>query len=221
MSVFFLLAVAVSAFILTFATGFIVLRAVTAFSTEECWAFSGAAGCTVLATIAAGIFLVHQFDRIYYVGALIAILLLCMMIIKLRKIPIPLTRPPRWIAYILLFWVVLISFQCITPVYTGAFMYGDWWMHYDIALFFKGLRPLDTEYFGAYGIPSRTPFFNLFATYFLALFNDQFAVYQMVTVIPGIALIGVLLAFTHKTNVALFLLFSSPFLVTMMLYPWP
>lgn len=221
MNIISLLAVAASAFVITFLSGFVVLRALATFSTEECWAFSGAAGCALLATIASAAFLAHNFQRLFYVDVLLVIMFLCMAIIRLRKIPVLYTKPPRWITYILLFWVVLISIQCITPVYTGAFMYGDWWMHYDISLFFRGLKPLDVTYFGQYSIPSRTPFFNLFVSFFLAIFKDQFAVYQMVTVIPGIALIGILIAFIRKTKTGLFILFFNPFIVAMILFPWP
>jgi hypothetical protein len=218
-----LLATAVGASILTFGSGFILLRALTNFSNTECWAFSGGAGCALFALIAFGAFLTHQFHRLFYVIPLLAILLLCIGILKLRKISLTIKRPPFWVVYVLIFWVLLVSFQCLTPVYTRAFLYGDWWMHYDVAQFYLGLRPLDIQYFGVFSIPSRTPLFNLFASFFLAIFDNHFAVYQMVTLLPGIALVGATLIFvpTQKTTLKLGLFFLNPFLVTMMLYPWP
>lgn len=200
-----------------------MLRAATALSVGDSWSFSGVMGCALLSAIAFGAFLAHQFYREFYLGSLLGILLTCLILIRFRNVPLTNGSPPRWILYIFLFWLVLVSSQYMTPVYTGAFMYGDWWMHFDIAQFYMGLRPLDIQYFGTYAIPSRTPFYSLFAGFFLKLFENQFAVYQVVSVLPGITLLGVLSKFISSRNMilCLCLFFFNPFLGIMILYPWP
>lgn len=207
--------------VLTFLLGFIALRAVTNFPIESCWAFSGVAGCALLSAISFGAFLTQRFEPFYYVSALVGIVFLCIVVIKLRRAPVTWSPLPAWVLYIFLFWMALVAFQCITPVYTGAFMYGDWWMHYDISLFYRGLRPLDVQYFGIYGVPSRSPLFNLFCSFFLSILGDQFYVYQLAALIPGIALVCVALAFVRPTPLSLFLFLFNPFMITMILYPWP
>ena len=223
MNAILLMAIALSAFIITFASGFLILRAATFFSHAECWAFSGAAGCALLSTIAFAAFLIHTSHPAFVLVSLAPVMLLCLWVIRLRRFLIFPFSLPFWMPYVFVFWLGLIAFQCITPVYGGAFMYGDWWMHFDIAQFYLGLRPPDVHYFDVYGIPSRTPLFNLYSAYFLAIFGNQFAVYQVVAIIPGIALIGAAasLVSSRKAVIMLILFFLNPFMVTMMLYPWP
>jgi len=55
-------------------------------------------------------------------------------------------------------WVCI---QMLLPIYVGGNWFGDWWMHYDEALVFRGERGVETEWFGLYTLASRTPLFNL------------------------------------------------------------
>jgi hypothetical protein len=79
-----------------------------------------------------------------------------------------------------LFYVTLIGFQGLTPVYAGGSWYGDWWEHYAIAQVYLGTGTgYSTVWFGDYNLASRTPLFNLAAAFALSVFGDRFWVYQV------------------------------------------
>jgi hypothetical protein len=79
-----------------------------------------------------------------------------------------------------LFYVALIGFQGLTPIYAGGSWYGDWWEHYAIAQVYLGTGTgYATVWFGDYNLASRTPLFNLAAAFALSVFGDRFWVYQV------------------------------------------
>ena len=79
-----------------------------------------------------------------------------------------------------LFYVTLIGFQGLTPVYAGGDWYGDWWEHYSIALAYLGTEGGHTTvWFGDYNLASRTPLFSLAAAFALSFFGNHFWVYQV------------------------------------------
>jgi hypothetical protein len=221
MNALILITIAALALVQTFAIGFLALRAWTRLSQEMCWNFSGAAGCALIGMIALLVFLAGQTNAWLYLGGYTLIFAICATI-AYRRSRLSLAPPP-WLAQAWLFWILLLCAQLIVPIYGGAFMFGDWWMHYDIAQFYLGLRPLDTLYLGRYTIPSRTPLFNLFASFFLGSYNNSFAVYQVTAIIPGVALLGTVVPLLDKRalRLGLALVIFNPFLVTMSLYPWP
>lgn len=223
MNLFSLLAIAGCTLFLTFASGYLVLRALGAFSFDECVSMSGVAGCSLLAGISFASFLTRRFAPLYYVEILLVIAAFCLVIIKRRNITLVSRAAMPWLPYGLILWGILVCLQLLAPIYTGAFRYGDWWMHFDISLFFLGDRPLNIQYFDLYTIPSRTPLFNLFSGFYLAIFPNEFAVYQLSALVPGIALLAIcpLLTSTNKTNTLLFLICLNPFLITNILFPWP
>ena len=71
------------ALLITFLSGFLALHALTFFSSEETWAFSGAAGVCILGSISFVAFLLRQFQKGFYICLLLFILFLCIGIIKL------------------------------------------------------------------------------------------------------------------------------------------
>jgi len=78
------------------------------------------------------------------------------------------------------FYLALVGFQGLTPVYAGGNWYGDWWEHYSIAQAYLGTAGGHaTVWFGDYNLASRTPLFSLAAAFALALFGDRFWVYQI------------------------------------------
>lgn len=218
----YLLLIAAIILILTVITGFLVLLAGTTLGIEDCWALSGAAGCAIVALIAFVAFLTNQTNRLFCLGALLALILACVITIRYRKRDAPFVLP-RWIMFVLVLWAVHICVEFTTPLFRGAFSYGDWWMHFDISLFYLGVRPGDIQYFGQYTIPSRTPLFNLFSSYYLAIFHREFFVYQIASLVPGVALFGVLSRFFERRllGTALFLYMFNPYLSKMILVPWP
>jgi hypothetical protein len=86
----------------------------------------------------------------------------------------------RLLALWAVFYVALVGFQGLTPVYAGGEWYGDWWEHYSIAQVYLGTAGSHaTVWFGAYNLASRTPLFSLAAAFAMALFGDHFWVYQV------------------------------------------
>ncbi|MEB3321359.1 MAG: hypothetical protein VKI81_00880 [Synechococcaceae cyanobacterium] len=218
-----LLATAAAALALTFGTGFLVLRAASTLSPRRCWACSGATGCAVLGAIAFAAFLAGRHGRSFTAGIWLVLILGCLAVLRRRRRGGSLPPPRDGTAALLTLWVLLLAHQCLLPLHSGAFMYGDWWMHFDIARFYLGLRPPDVTYFDAWTIPSRTPLFSLFSAFFLTLFGDRFAVHQVVTILPGVALVAAAGTFLPRRALplAVGLVSLHPFLVTMILYPWP
>jgi hypothetical protein len=79
-----------------------------------------------------------------------------------------------------LFYVTLIGFQGLTPIYAGGDWYGDWWEHYSIAQAYLGTEGGHaTVWFGDYNLASRTPLFSLAAAFAMSFFGDRFWVYQV------------------------------------------
>jgi dolichyl-phosphate-mannose-protein mannosyltransferase len=79
-----------------------------------------------------------------------------------------------------LFYLTLVGFQGLTPVYAGGNWYGDWWEHYSIAQAYLGTEGGHaTVWFGDYTLASRTPLFSLAAAFALSVFGDRFWVYQV------------------------------------------
>src|SRR5215216_6693963 len=101
--------IAGSALAITFVSGFLFLCALTNFSTKECWAFSGAAGCALLGSISFVAFLMGQFRRGFTIGVLLAVLLLCLVTMRLRKIQVSIARPPTWVFTIFVFWICMVA----------------------------------------------------------------------------------------------------------------
>lgn len=75
-------------------------------------------------------------------------------------------------------YAALVGTQALLPTYEGGHWYGDWWMHYDAALVFRGQHP-STWTWGPYNLTSRNPLFNLAAAALLAVAGDAFWVYQL------------------------------------------
>ena len=222
MNALILLADAVAALVLTFGTGFLMLRAISTLSPRRCWECSGAMGCAVLGAIAFVAFLAGHHGRIVTAGIWGMLILGCLA--ELHRGRKEVSLPPRtFTAGLLTIWVVLLAHQCLLPLYSGAFMYGDWWMHFDIARVYRGVQSPEVTYFGAWTIPARTPLFNLFSAFFLTLFGDRFAEHQVVTILPGVALLAAAGTFlpSRTLPLAIGLVSLNSFMVTMILYPWP
>lgn len=62
--------------------------------------------------------------------------------------------------------------------YSGGDWGGDWYEHYNRALFFVRNLPLTTIFLNGYMLPARPPVFNLVCGHFMAEFGDGFALYQ-------------------------------------------
>lgn len=87
--------------------------------------------------------------------------------------------------YFLIFFLFYLSMLCLQTSmndYGGAFWYGDWYMHYDISLFYSGVGSADNVAYFGYTFISRTPLLNLISAYFMRLFGSNFYIFQIVSV---------------------------------------
>ena len=85
-----------------------------------------------------------------------------------------------------LFYLALVGFQGMTPIYAGGNWYGDWWEHYSIAqAYIRTAGGHETVWFGDYNLASRTPLFNLVTAFALSLFGDHFWVYQVASTVAS------------------------------------
>jgi len=126
-----------------------------------------------------------------------------------------------------LFYAVLILQQALVPVYGGAYWYGDWWLHYDVAKFYLEKGPLDSRWFNTYTVPTRTPLYNLGASFLMSLFGSSFWVFQIAGTLMNCAFILPAYLFARRlfggkaSLVLLFFMFFSPTLSINAAYTWP
>ena len=213
-----LMLLATLALITTFGAGYIWLRAWTRLGDAACWCLAGLAGGAGLGLIGLLGFLVGAPTRGLSLGA--TVLAVAISLGRMRQRGLAAARP-TWLVGAALWWCALLAMQALLPIYTNAYIYGDWWMHYDLAELYRGLRDPAVRYFDFYSVPSRTPLFNLAAAYYLTVFGDHFAIYQLTSMIHGLALLGALLLFVRQTWAVLLALALNSFVVTNVLFPWP
>lgn len=127
-----------------------------------------------------------------------------------------------WLYPLIGFWLTLVGIQLFIPLYSGAGWFGDWWFHYDIARVYLGKQATDTIYFG-YTVTSRTPLFNLCASYYLELLGDGFSTYQLISILPGVFLLTTipLLIRSKQVTLAMTLVVLNPYINNVIIFPWP
>ena len=101
------------------------------------------------------------------------------IIIFLNK---PIIKRLTSLYFILFFWTgILLLF---TKHYSGGMWWGDWFEHYERALFFKESLPKDILFLrGKYHLTARPPLVNIIVSYFLAHVKNGFYYYQIITAI--------------------------------------
>jgi hypothetical protein len=218
-----LLSIALAALLLTQLLGFLVLRACTRLNETECWGLAGVTGCAILGHIALAAFLGGRFERGVFLGLAALVAGLAFAVAVWRRIPLRSIRPPRWALAYAGVWLVMVCVHLILPIFSGGYWRGDWWMYFDVTQFYLGLRDVNVVWFETYTIPSRPPLYNLVQAFHLAVFGNSFAVYQVTSLVPGLAFLGCffLLARSVSVWVCAFLIAFNPFLVTSLIHPWP
>lgn len=208
---------------LTFTLGYVSLRAISRFTVKECMALAGAWGMALQSAIAFVNFLCGFSGRTFFLLATAGLFIISLWLLTRQLWQAEERENYRWLYLAILFWLVLLGMQFFVVLYSGGFYYGDWWMHFDIAQIFLGLQKTDTVYFGTYNVTSRTPLFNLFSSYYLALLENSFAVYQITAILPGVFLTLLIPLFLRPSLIplAFFLVAFSPYLSNMITYPWP
>jgi hypothetical protein len=223
MSFAYLLLISILSLFLTFFLGYLGLRSLSQWSIDRCLALAGAWGIALQSALAFLNFLLGFSGKTFLVVATLGLFLLFFALL-LRK---PKREEQRghyqWIYLPLLLWLALLGMQLFVLLYSGAGYYGDWWMHYDIARIYLGTQKLDTVYFEIYNVTSRTPLFNLFSSYYLGLFEESFSIYQILSILPGIALVTLIPLFLRPSLIplAFSLVAFSPYFSNMISYPWP
>jgi len=154
---------------------------------------------------------------------------ICLLRIRAARLPLltlpgPTSLPP---ALFFLAYAAAISVQALIPVYSGAYWYGDWWLHYDVARFYASRLPLDTTWFGNVIAPTRTPFFNLYGAYFMSFLGTGFAGFQVASTLANVIFLFPVAALANRLAgqraalIAVFLCIFSSALFTNELYTWP
>jgi len=224
MSILYLFVIPTIALVLVFILGYLMLRAITSLTELESLMLSGVAGTAILGQVAFFIFITGIIHWWVYVVSWISLTGCSIIIAQQRQRLLPRTRPPKvWLVMGSTLYFTLIASQSLLPIYTGSEWMGDWWMHYDIALFYLGQRPTDTIYFQLYTVVSRTPLFNLVEAFLMGVLGTDFYVYQLTAVVVSLtALPPFLLLVGHERMVlGLFIIVFNPFITTNLLYPWP
>ncbi|MES2696148.1 MAG: hypothetical protein V4773_21935 [Verrucomicrobiota bacterium] len=74
--------------------------------------------------------------------------------------------------------------------YGGGGWTGDWFEHWERAVFFLQRGPLDQKFIGYYALPARPPLANVVTAAFLGLTRVDFAVYQVISTLgSGLAFV--------------------------------
>lgn len=223
MSLLQLVVFGITSLVLTFSLGYIILLAVTNLTLKECLALAGACGIAVQGAVAFIGFLLSLSGRTFFLLATLGLFTIAIALLLRRSVRNKSIGNHSWLYLLIVFWVSLLCIQLFVPIYSGAFWYGDWWMHYDIAQVYLGERGTDTVYFDSYPVTSRTPLFNLFSSYYLGLLENQFSTYQLSTILPGVFLLAALtlLIRPRQITLALILVAFNASINNNIIYPWP
>jgi len=166
-----------SVLLLVFVPGFLILRSLTRLREEELIASSPGVSFLILGTI---VFLGNLFDgnQFAFSVALLAGMLFVVLGLVIWRRPEP-PKARSMLGLFLLFFLHLLAFQLLLPIYAGGAWYGDWWENYSISQVYLYHGDYHTIWFGHFNLLTRTPLFNLVASFFLSIFGDHFWVFQI------------------------------------------
>jgi hypothetical protein len=165
--------------VVCFAFGWSVLGLVGGLDDEERFAASWGVGFAFFALSELLAFWAGANQALWNLGALsVALVCVALHIVRKGRAPRP-GRVPRALAGLwALGYAHLVCVQTLLPIYVGSYWYGDWWMHYDEALIFRGAHDVYTQW-ADYNIASRTPLFNLGGAYLMSLVGNEFWAFQL------------------------------------------
>jgi len=142
----------------------------------------------------------------------------------------PSGRPPRSGSWILLAVAggaaLTLGLEASLPHYADPKYYFDWWMHFDLAGFYRAPADPGRIYLDGGTVTSRTPLFNLLGSLALIAFGDRFPVFQVFTASLGwlwllpFALLAHRLFSDQATRVVA-LVALSPLVLYSHTYSWP
>lgn len=164
-------------FTISFLTGYLILSFIK-LTPEEKVVFSFGISFFLLSLLSFIGYLLNVDLYKFNQATLTSILLILIIIAKIKKINFAIP-PIFYLHFIYSFYIF--SLNSITPIYCGAGWAADWYEHYQRAQFYLYHLDKDIKILDSYSIVARTPLFNLTACFFLSLFGDSFAVYQVIS----------------------------------------
>lgn len=132
-------------------------------------------------------------------------------------------------ALYLCYLALVITQLALIRSYSGGGWSGDWFEHYQRALFFLERWPIDHQFLSVYAVSARPPLMNVVAGHFLMLMGKDFFLFQLVftslntlAVIPALYLVRL---FTEKLNWQRYLFFlaiiaCNPLMLENNTYTW-
>jgi hypothetical protein len=122
--------------------------------------------------------------------------------------------------------LVTLGLEAVLPHYVDTKFYYDWWMHFDLANFYRDPTGFDRLYLDGGSITARTPLYNLLGALALTVFGDRFAVFQVMTAALGwlwilpTVLVARRLGLARTTPI-IAVLGLSPLILHSHTYAWP
>ena len=229
MSYFLFLMLSVLIFAIGLIPGYLMLRAFTSCGEDEGIAMSFGLTFFILMMLSFAGYLLGTDQRLFNTISLtlFCFLLLCYVKVKRREFSIGKVFRSKFFQLFFIYYLLILSFQVLVTVYTGAKWYGDWWEHFARSQFYLLHFDYFVRYWDIYTIPSRLPLFNLNVSFFLSIFGDKFWIYQVVSSLLNASFfLGVYIVaktlFNRKTAIlASTIVGFSPFLIWNSVYPWP
>jgi hypothetical protein len=162
----------------------------------------------------------------YFIGAGLLIALAFALKDLRRLLADKSVRLASWCFLFLVAWVLV--HVCLVRNYSGGGWYGDWFEHYQRALFFLLRLPIEVHFLGQYWLPARPPLPNVLLAHFLFFAGPNFPRYQLIQAVMGIFVCLPLFLFAqhferqfHRAMLLLvFFLALNPMFLQNAVYPW-
>jgi hypothetical protein len=181
-------AVALGLPLVTFAFGWSVLGLLTRLPRTERFAASWGVGAAFLAAAEFAAFAAGA-DQVRFNLATLVFMLAVVVLARFRGRHPGEVEPADDFRAVVVLWGLgyaeLACTQVLLPNYMGSLWYGDWRMHYEEALVFRGVLGVDRTWANGYTLASRTPLFNLAGASVMSLAGDDFGVFQFCTALWG------------------------------------
>ncbi len=211
-----------------FLPGYVIARSLTKLKDEELAMASFATSVFLIAMSEFAAYLLNADAGLFNIVAILAVIVVGGAYLFFSGKTTLAIRPHPVYAVVLLAFVAVLFLQTSVPAYTGAYWYGDWWMHYELGSFYANHDPLDTTWFPQHYTPtSRTPLFDIAGGFFLTLFSRDFWAFQISASMVSAAFLLPLFLMTRRLFseraawLALLLAMLSPMVLTNEMYTWP
>jgi len=207
--------------VLCFIPGYLILHAFTSLKEDEVIVSSFGVSFLIFFVLSFTAFLLDIKQQTFNIIGFSLITASLLGYIKFSRKSINITNKESKILLFLFaaYYIHIIAYQALTPVYTGGFWYKDWIVHYGVSQFYLSNGHNIVPYLLDYPIVSRPPLYNLINAFFLSIFGEKFWVFQISSsVLNSVIILSVYLLakklFNVKTAtlVFVFIFFSSFFL---------